>query len=158
MILTHEEPIAAEDGQTHIRISPKGKTRLGRLLTNRAHTPFHCVGRGTSLEYASLEAFWLCARSDDHENAVLRAVHGLAADKMAMRVPRKARPGNVFRTEVIQAMRCKIAQSPELRELLSQNTLPLIRYELTEGDYPTTIVMHDAPWFFESLDEVCRDL
>jgi len=53
------------DGVTHINIYSKGKTKLGRLLTNFAHTPFTHAEYG---QFASVEGFWYWIRDgkDSH--------------------------------------------------------------------------------------------
>ena len=48
------------DGIDHINIYSKGKTELGRLLTNFAHTPFTFPLHGA---FSSVEAFWYYAKT-----------------------------------------------------------------------------------------------
>ena len=44
------------DGIDHINVYSKGKTELGRMLTNFAYIPFEYKG----IKYASVEAWWYC--------------------------------------------------------------------------------------------------
>lgn len=43
-----------DDGITHINVYSKGKTELGRLLSNFSHTPFY----GNDILFNSVEGWW----------------------------------------------------------------------------------------------------
>jgi hypothetical protein len=47
--------IPEEDGVTHINIYSKGKTELGRWLTNFSYSPFNHPEYG---KFLSMEGFW----------------------------------------------------------------------------------------------------
>lgn len=148
---TLEEPIAALDGTTHIRIHARGKTLLGRLLCNAAHTPFDHPVYG---RFESLEGFWLWNRSGRVEEALedAQSVYGAVSviktnQVLFSRVQRKG-----FRKEIAEALRFKIEQNPRLLELLRESNLKFLRYEVTDnGLYPTTVVIEEQAWFLKEL-------
>lgn len=124
-----------EDGVTHINVYSKGKTRLGQLLSNFAHTPFHHPTYGY---FASVEAFWYWysawTRFEVKFDA-LRATHGFQAKKMGLILREEQlqlkTPLPVaidFEQQVKTALLAKLEENVELRNKLSRNTLPLIHY------------------------------
>lgn len=146
-----EEPIVAEDGSKHIRIHPRGKTLLGRLLSNTAHTPFEHPVHG---KFQSLEGFWLwnCSGRAESVEDECRQVYGTAAcSKLSVRVLRRKRPD--FRREICELLRLKIEQNPRLKELFVESSLPFIRYDVTDNDlYPTVVVFEEQAWFLKELN------
>ena len=124
-----------EDGVTHINVYSKGKTRLGQLLSNFAHTPFHHPTYGY---FASVEAFWYWysawTRFEVKFDA-LRATHGFQAKKMGLTLREEQLqlktplPAAIdFEQQVKTALLAKLEENVELRNKLSRNTLPLIHY------------------------------
>ena len=124
-----------EDGVTHINVYSKGKTRLGQLLSNFAHTPFHHPTYGY---FASVEAFWYWysawSRFEVKFDA-LRAIHGFQAKKVGLILREEQLqlktplPDAIdFEQQVKTALLAKLEENSELRAMLSSNTLPLIHY------------------------------
>ena len=64
-----------KDGIDHINIYSKGKTELGRFLTNFAHTPFETSEDG---KFASIEGYWYWLSVRDEK---LRDLSGFSAKK-----------------------------------------------------------------------------
>lgn len=110
------------DGIDHINIYSKGKTTLGRLLTNFAHTPFTFTPYG---EFASVEAFWYYAKSGFiHEH--LKPLYGFKAKEEGKKCGIVECPN--FNELVLEAIRCKLRQNKQLRNLLTESVLPLSHY------------------------------
>ncbi len=67
--------ISEEDGITHINIYSKGKTELGRLMSNFALSPFSVPQHG---EFKSIEGYWYWLSTGDES---LRDLYGYEAKK-----------------------------------------------------------------------------
>jgi hypothetical protein len=111
-----------EDGTTHINIYSKGRTPLGRALSNFAHTPFVSPDYGA---FQSLEGFWYWF-STGRQHDQLRTLHGYAAKKEGQRHPRVE--SGLFEQAICHATECKIRSHPALYVQLAQSTLPLVHY------------------------------
>lgn len=76
-------PIDPEmDGYGHINVYSKGKTQLGKLLSNFAATPFEIDG----LEFASVESWWYW-QGREEDDAKLRTLTGWLAKERGKRLP-----------------------------------------------------------------------
>ena len=140
-----------EDGITHINVYSKGKTHLGRQLSNFAHTPFHHPKYGY---FASVEAFWYWYSAWTHFEVkfdALRAIHGFQAKKVGLILrdeqlrQKTPLPDAVdFEQQVKAALLAKLEENAELKAELGSNTLPLIHYytwgegEKVKITYPQT--------------------
>lgn len=146
-----------DDGVTHINVYSKGKTDLGRALSNFAHLPFHHPIHGY---FASIEAFWYWLSTGGQRNE-LRALYGYQA-KEAGRVVReelKKNGGLVdvkdFKAQIKKAILCKIEQNEALRIDLKASTLPLTHYYIW-GDQPNIKVSqpHDFAWIYKYISDI----
>ncbi len=147
-----------DDGVTHINIYSKGKTELGRLLSNFGHTPFKHPDYGF---FSSIEAFWYwlsLGKSNDN----LRSLYGYQAKKegAALRVALEKqgnKPPHIdnFKAEIKKAILCKIEQNERLSSLLKNSTLPLTHYYVwgDEKDYRITYPEKYA-WIHEYIADV----
>lgn len=148
----------SEDGITHINVYSKGKTELGRLLSNFGHTPFKHPDYGY---FSSVEAFWYwLSLGKQHDN--LRSLYGYQAKKEGGTL-REAleKQGNKkpeikgFKAEIKKAILCKIEQNDRLSSLLKNSTLPLTHYYVwgDEKDYRITYPEAYA-WIHEYISDV----
>lgn len=121
--------LPATDGQDHINVYSQGRTELGRLLSNFAHTPFAVAEHG---RFGSVEAYWYWLQCDDAvARERLRDLHGFRAKQVGreLRVPDYGRVHDVeFRRSIARAIREKIRQTPALARLLAASTLPFTHY------------------------------
>jgi hypothetical protein len=139
----------ALDGVDHINVYSQGRTELGRLLSNFAHTPFTVPRDGT---FASVEAYWYWLQCDDPAaRERLRPLYGYRAKQTgrALRVPDYGRVHDLeFRRAIARAIREKIRQTPRLAGMLVRSTLPLAHYYV----YGEKVVMPaDNEWILESI-------
>lgn len=119
------------DGVTHINIYSKGKTHLGRMLSNFGHTPFKHPKFGY---FSSIEAFWYWLSLGGKDDS-LRTLHGFQAKKNGQAV-RDAilKNGNKvphvehFKACIKSAILAKIEQNPDLAAMLKNSSLPLTHY------------------------------
>lgn len=110
------------DGTTHVNVYSRGKTPLGRLLTNFAHTPIQHPEHGT---FQSLEGYWYWL-STGKCHQPLRGVWGYRAKALGKTF---SRVQNVnFMAEFCAGLELKLKQNPEVRELLLGCDLPLTHY------------------------------
>ena len=143
------------DGIDHINIYSKGKTELGRLLTNFAHTPFTYHPYG---EFASIEAFWYYAKTG-WVNEHLKPLYGFKAKEEGKKCSVVHCPQ--FEELILEAIRCKLRQNKYLRELLTNSTLPLTHYYAYGTPHNWKVVyqpQHD--WQIEEISRirsVCRE-
>lgn len=144
------------DGITHINVYSKGKTELGRLLTNFAHTPFTFEPYGT---FQSVEAFWYYYLTGcQHES--LRHLYGSQAKKAGQSV----RDDRIDKTTgltphqketILEAIRCKLRQNKEVLTLLRESTLPFTHY-YAFGTFEAGYRIKDLPEYQWIIDELSR--
>lgn len=129
----------AGDGVDHINCHSKGRTALGRALSNFTRTKFHThIGGFTSMEgYWYFCKIWLYSsrpRSVAVACAPLRRVSGRRAKTLGKElqerfgVPDEWVPTDIFRTMITIGLHCKLLANPRLCTLLVQNKLPLRHY------------------------------
>jgi len=114
------------DGINHINVYSKGKTELGRLLSNFAHTPFVCDdGR-----FESVEGYWYWLGNKDDR---LRSVYGYNAKSLGRKLPRqKSLSEEEFKTKIKIAINKKIKQN-NLMNVLAISRLPFVHYYAWDG-------------------------
>ena len=113
------------DGITHINVYSKGRTALGRLLSNFADTPFRIPLMGT---FGSVEAFWYWTITGDD---TVRHLHGYKAKQIGSKLPRKRPPPT--KRELKIAYRAKLNKHWYLKSCLQSNKLPLAHYYVYGG-------------------------
>jgi predicted NAD-dependent protein-ADP-ribosyltransferase YbiA (DUF1768 family) len=110
----------------HINIFSKSESMLGRLLSNFAHTPF--TSRDGRFE--SVEGYWfwlLTPHAKDRET--LRSLYGFKAKQLGQSLsPNRALMNLSFNHSICWALKAKCEQTPELRNLLIQSSLPFTHY------------------------------
>jgi hypothetical protein len=149
-LLTPRPPAKPDgDGKTHINISMTGATELGRQLTHFAVTPFIHPIYGP---FKSMEGFWhyiKCEEADD----LFRTLSASKAKSHA-----KSKP-TVFRENFIQIINeanfYKIEQTPGLKELMVESSLPFEYYYLF-GPNQLQIEPKQAKWLCSGFEEIRR--
>lgn len=138
-----------DDGITHINIYSKGKTELGRLLSNFADTPFVHPRHG---KFKSVEGFWYWLSTGMvHEQ--LRDLTGYEAKKYGKSMVEdfgiKNNPS--FNDEILEAIRCKLRQNRSLLDMLKESTLPLEHY-YCYGD--KVIELPQYRWIVDEIERI----
>lgn len=114
----------ARDGVDHINCWSRGRTELGRQLSNFAHTPFVHPENGF---FASVEGYWYwLSTGRSHEE--LRHAHGYAAKSMGSRYDEVPMDDVEFRESIQQAIICKLKAHVRLGDALIRSELPLVHY------------------------------
>jgi hypothetical protein len=96
------------DGIDHINVYSKGKTALGRWLTNFAYSPITIPEFG---DFASIESYWYFLGCEDDN---LRHLHGFAAKKTGKAIPKTIDRPN-FNELICKAIDIKIKYGHALR-------------------------------------------
>lgn len=140
------------DGIDHINIYSKGRTKLGLLLSNFSRTPFVHPGYG---KFQSMEGFWYWLGTD--KNDIFRTLYGYEAKKEGMK--HKKKPTNDFEDRIKIALRLKVEQNPEIKELLMLSTLPFKHYYYYGTiDNCKIIETKSGDWLSKCYEEIRAEL
>lgn len=132
-----------EDGITHINIYSKGKTELGKRLSNFAHTPF-TIEEGT---FQSVEGYWYwCLTKDEN----LKNLYGFKAKQYGKSIwKEKTEP--ITKKQLLKAYYKKLEEHPDIWEMLRYNELPLVHYYVFGGK---VIVPKEFQWTAKLWNEI----
>lgn len=149
--MTPAKPIhlPKDDGVTHINIYSKGRTALGRELSNFAHTPFNHPKYGF---FASVEAFWYYLGTGcKHQE--LRQLYGMSAKSVGRLLEQV--PIENFEGEIEDAIVYKIEQHPRILKGILENKLPYTHY-LVFGSHDYKIVdkTDDSQFMLRAIERV----
>lgn len=126
----------AMDGVDHINIYSKGRTELGRLLTNFAHTPFVHPVYG---KFESMEGFYYYLKSGgrpaceiNHTLKLerLRELHGFQAKEFGRKFDRVDMPRRQWYQILFTGLVEKVRQNQNVLEMLRESELPFVHYYL----------------------------
>jgi predicted NAD-dependent protein-ADP-ribosyltransferase YbiA (DUF1768 family) len=142
------------EGIDHINAYSQSRTELGRLLSNFAEVPIVTEDG----QFSSIEGYWYWLNCSHPARDGLRNLSGHAAKAFGrkLRTPDYPRGDfNEFRRKIKAAADAKIAASPRLRELLCENTLPIVHYYVY-GD--TTRAPDDGDWLWGHYETRAEEL
>jgi hypothetical protein len=112
----------SDDGITHINIYSKGKTELGRFLTNFAHSPILTVDGN----FNSVEGYWYWL--SNHDDA-MRPLYGFNAKKVGRTIPKVFRLApEEFQLKIREACWIKLHSNKLMFDLFVASTAPLAHY------------------------------
>ena len=143
------------DGKDHINVYSKGRTEVGRLLSNFAHTPFE---HPTDGRFESVEGYWYWLLSKHEDRDRLRRLHGFLAKQVGreQRAPDDPQhTDQAFREKIYYAFEAKLKGNPELARMLKDSTLPFKHYYAYEKRI-VTLPQHD--WVLVYWDRLRYDL
>lgn len=134
-----------QDGIDHINVYSKGKTELGRCLSNFHKSPFICDDG----EFMSIEGYWYWLSCERDE---LRELWGYDAK----RVGRKLRGRDWVETEefkekIEKAIYCKLDFNWNIKEKLIESNLPFDHYYMF-GD--RVVKPEKGRWILDILEQV----
>jgi len=110
------------DGITHINIYSKGKTHLGRYLTNFACTPIVTVDGN----FNSVEGYWYWLSNHDD---VMRTLYGFNAKKVGRSLPRTFELTHMdFELKIREACWIKLHSDQVMLDTFVASTLPFTHY------------------------------
>lgn len=137
------------DGIDHINVYSKGKTSLGRSLTNFSYSPFKCEDG----HFDSIEGYWYWLSCKDE---ALRTLSGFQAKKYGRSVRALDWVDDPdFRDKICKAIVIKITNSETIMSEMITSTLPFVHYY----EYKNKVVScHEAYWIMELLEDIRSEL
>jgi hypothetical protein len=131
--------ITINDGIDHINIYSKGRTELGRFLSNFAHTPINTEDG----QFASIEGYWYWLGSG-HD--VLRELHGFKAKSVGKAfVKTRHIPEQEFKRKIQAACWFKLFRTPHMLNSFVNSNLPFTHYYV----YGDKVVNAGHNWLVE---------
>lgn len=152
--------MGAGDGIDHINVYSRGRTEIGRMLSNFYRSPFTHPKHG---RFESIEGYWYWLSTGMQFDA-LRQIYGFHAKKVGREYRSKAERGTVrrdplsFERNIKKAMLCKIEQNPDIARRLKENTLPLEHYYLYGKDEDVVRIPEKTRWVIDYLEALGRYL
>lgn len=139
------------DGVDHINVYSRGKTELGRNLSNFAHMHFKHPTLGY---FSSVEAFWYYIKTGcKHEH--LRRLFGAFAKASGEKLPIVEMEKEEFHRLVREAITCKIEQNTTLLDAVIHNELPLKHYYVYgQGEKAVIREQHQHYWQLEHINAI----
>lgn len=140
---------AEKDAFEHINIWSKGKTELGRLLSNFTYSPVkhHMYG-----EFASIEGFWYWL-STGKKYEELRSLYGFEAKKFGCKL--KVIKIDNFYEKIRSMLDYKVQQNKHLKQLLISSELPFEHY-YTYGslDNYRVVLPNSREWIIQQWEDI----
>lgn len=131
------------DGINHINVYSKGKTWLGRTLSNFSYSPIETEDG----HFDSIEGYWYWLSSKDDS---LRFLHGYAAKKYGQSIGAKDwLDGGEFKDKIKKAIDIEINSIDGLLDELEKCSLPLKHYYVFNNKVKT---VPSAKWIIEFLE------
>lgn len=132
-----------KDGIDHINIYSKGKTDLGRFLTNFSYSKIETVDGS----FCSIEGYWYWLSCKDEK---LRKVYGFMAKKLGRECGGKDWiNSNEFKTKILSAIDNKLNNYPKFKKELENCKLPLKHYYVYGNK---VIEPKDGRWILDHLE------
>lgn len=144
-----------DDGVTHLNVYSKGRTLLGRDLSNFSHHPFRHPELGP---FASVEGLWYwLTRRDDR----LRELSGYEAKKLGKTLGVVSTlDSKEFERLICLGLSAKLTAHPDIKERLMQSVLPLTHYYVQYfGGIEKVITPKNSDWIlahFECIRTQCN--
>ncbi len=142
------------DGVDHINIYSKGKTTLGKWMTNFAKSKVEIDGE----QFLSIEGYWYWLGLDapSKEANKLQEVYGYKAKQLGKEL--KGLYGSTdipeFEEKICSAIRKKVASDKQYKRMLKESTLPFKHYY----EYGGKKVDAGYKWQVELWEDIRREL
>lgn len=143
-----------QDGIDHINAYSRSKSRLGVMLSNFYESPINLGEKGS---FQSIEGLWFWLKTGDEK---LRFLSGPEAKKYGSELPVTGLNSNSreFKFHILRAVWEKINTNPEIKDLLTKSSLPIVHYyvrkDTFENEFAVPVKQHDWEW---NAIEVFRD-
>lgn len=130
-----------DDGVKHINIYSKGKTKLGKFLSNFTKAPFDHPEDG---KFNSIEGYWYWLSAKDD---TLRSTYGFQAKARGRELGGKDWiDTDEFKRKIKMAIRHKLHANPEMRTEFKASTLPFMHYYVYGGK---VVEPKEGAWLIE---------
>lgn len=137
------------DGVDHINIYTKGKTKLGKLLTNMSDMPVNIPEHGY---FMTLEGYWYWLTTGCSYE-YFRDCNGFEAKIKGKTLPRTTFPD--FKETFKKALKLRFDQNERLKSLTINSTLPFAHY-YCYGDSDDTVIYPPYDWIVHELEYLRR--
>lgn len=141
----------ARDGKTHINVYSRGRTPLGRWLSNFAREPYTHPRDG---RFASVEGHWYWLGVDPAEprRDELRLLSGFGAKKLGRHLRSADWPkAPDFQNRIREALNLKCAANAVMYGRFRRSKLPLTHYYV----YSDMVVnVPEAKWILDELERI----
>lgn len=135
------------DGVKYINTYSKGRTELGKMLSNFYHAPI-ITNHGL---FHTIEGYWQWLR-DPNKNNKFRYMDGITAKRSSKFILDKCPIDDEFKSNIANAIGIKILNTPEIYELCSSNELPFEHYYTTDEGGILALSPKDY-WFLDAIEE-----
>lgn len=115
------------DGINHINAYSKGKTKLGRMLSNFEHSPFT---HSQLDDFESMEGIWYYI-STGMKIEELRKLYGFEAKQLGRKFPLILNMN--FEVLIYEGLECKLVQNDHILLECNKNYLPYYHYYVLNG-------------------------
>lgn len=144
----------SDDGVTHINVYSKGRTELGRELSNFSRNPFHLEDHG---HFTSVEAYWYWLKTGkQHDN--LRRLYGQSAKLAGKKLLEVEWDETEFQDCIRRAIKQKILDNPRLQKNFVESELPFAHYYVYGSGHDVIRRVPDQDWQVEYLTELRKEL
>lgn len=118
------------DGIDHINVYSKGKTQLGRFLSNFSYSPIE-TSEGT---FSSIEAYWYWLGANDPRRDKIRTLFGGDAKVFGRTLNQGPRlSSEEFQLKIQSAILQKIKNNPEMKLQIENCGLEFVHYYVFKG-------------------------
>lgn len=137
------------DGIAHINTYSKGRTELGRMLSNFYYAPFEHPEFG---KFDSVEGFWYWYKTGQ-KYEVLRELHGYKAKQEGKKYSTVEFDVDLFYSKVLECIGLKIINNTQIYEELKSSTLPFVHYYCYGTDNPKVIKVQ-CEWMMKGIENI----
>lgn len=117
------------DGETHINIYSKGKTELGRWLSNFTYEPINIEGEGY---FPSIESYWYFLRCNSDSR--FHTISGFNAKKLGKELQDdRIIVDSAFIEKIKHALDIKIKANKNIMQKFADSELPFCHYYVFGG-------------------------
>lgn len=141
----------SEDGITHINVYSKGKTSLGKWLSNFTRAPITTEDG----YFESIEGYWYWLGTNSERKEELRHVSGWKAKELGRELRGEDfQSTDEFKRKICAAIRLKIESNSKMLLSLQETSLPLAHYYVYGENHanPKVITVKDCEWIMDCIN------
>ena len=152
-----------DDGFDHINVFSKSRSKLGRMLSNFAHTPFDIGGN----HFESVESWWYWSKMNSINKSSLfqefsteqlveiKTLIGKSAKEYFRSLHKgDTSPYNPSKEELKEVYQQKLIEHPEIEKMLFNNTLPITHYYVM---FNKKVSAESTMWTAKLWEEIKND-
>ena len=156
------------DGINHINVYSRGKTEIGRFLSNMAHTPFEYQRfESQRFDLKNVESFWYYAKLEwtcDPRLENIFEKNAFEAKKLGKLIEKDHErefehivwDEQEFRRSILDCIRVKIESYPEMKDSILENDLPLNHYYVNQSGGVVRLPKYN--WLITGIENLISDM